>query len=131
LKHELIPIRIETDIVVVRQAVRRLAVEQGFSLVEQTKLITAASEIARNTLDYGGGGEAVLEAGPDGARKMVRVTFTDHGPGIADVEQAMRDGFTTRGGLGHGLGGAKRLVDHFTIISQPGLGTTVVIARWR
>lgn len=131
LKHELLPIRTETDIVLVRQAVRRYAIEQGFSLVEQTKLVTAASEIGRNTLDYGGGGEARLEIHAEGGRKGVRVVFEDRGPGIPDIGQALRDGFTTGGGLGHGLGGAKRLVDQFEIHSVVGHGTRVSITRWK
>ncbi|MBA3686623.1 MAG: anti-sigma regulatory factor [Planctomycetes bacterium] len=130
-KRDLLPIRAETDIVMVRQAVRKACIEQGFSLVEQTKFVTAASEIARNTLEYGGGGEAALETHIEGVRKGVRIVFTDQGPGIADLEQAMRDGFTTGGGMGHGLGGAKRLVEHFEITSTPGVGTTVAIARWK
>jgi serine/threonine-protein kinase RsbT len=131
LKREAIAIRTETDIVLVRQAVRKLCIEQGFSLIEQTKFVTAASEIARNTLEYGGGGEATLETHQEGASKGVRVVFTDTGPGIPDIEAAMRDGFTTGGGLGHGLGGARRLVERFDISSVPGSGTTVTIARWR
>ena len=131
LKRELLPIRTETDVVLVRQAMRRLCIEQGFSLVEQTKLVTAASEIARNTLEYGGGGETVLECHLDGARKGVRAVFTDQGPGIPDIAEALRDGFTTGGGMGHGLGGAKRLVEQFDIQSTVGKGTTVSIARWK
>jgi serine/threonine-protein kinase RsbT len=131
LKREAMGIRTETDIVLVRQAVRRHCIEQGFSLIDQTKLVTAASEIARNTLEYGGGGEAVLESLHDGQRKGVRVVFSDAGPGIADIAEAMRDGYTTGGGMGHGLGGAKRLVERFDIVSAVGKGTTVTIARWR
>jgi serine/threonine-protein kinase RsbT len=131
LTTERMAISAETDVVLVRQAVRRSALSQSFSLVEQTKLVTAASEIARNTLDYGGGGEALIECLLDPPRRGVRVTFTDQGPGIADIDQAMRDGFTTGGGLGHGLGGAKRLVEEFSIQSVVGSGTTVSIARWR
>jgi serine/threonine-protein kinase RsbT len=131
LKTETLAIRSETDVVLIRQAVRRLCIEQGFSLVEQTKFVTATSEIARNTLEYGGGGEAALETHLEGLRKGVRVVFVDQGPGIPDLEQAMRDGFSTGGGMGHGLGGAKRLVEHFQITSQVGAGTTVSIARWK
>jgi len=131
LRREVLPIRTETDVVLVRQAVRRLTIEQGFGLVDQTKLITAASEIARNALDYGGGGEAQLESHLEGGKKGVRLIFEDKGPGITDIAQAMTDGFTSGGGLGHGLGGAKRLVEHFEITSTPGVGTRVVLARWK
>jgi serine/threonine-protein kinase RsbT len=119
------------DIVVVRQAVRARAVENGFSLVEQTKLVTAASELARNALEHGGGGSVRLEVLNDGVRRGVRLTFEDRGPGIADIQQAMKDGFTTGGGLGLGLGGAKRLSNEFEIHSRPGEGTRVTISRWR
>jgi serine/threonine-protein kinase RsbT len=128
---ECLVIKTEIDVVLVRQAVRKAAIAQTFSLVEQTKLVTAASEIARNTLDYGGGGEAIIDTLSDGMRRGVRISFIDHGPGIPDIEQALRDGFTTGGGLGHGLGGAKRLVGSFDIVSQVGVGTTVTIARWK
>lgn len=130
-RSESLPILSEVDIVRVRQQVRAWAVTCRFSLVEQTKLVTAASELARNTLEYGKGGEALLEELDDGARCGIRVTFTDRGPGIADIELAMRDGFTTGGGMGHGLGGSKRLVDEFSIASKPGEGTRVTIGRWR
>lgn len=130
-KSEALPIRAEDDVVKVRQAVRRLAIEQGFGLVDQTKIVTAASEIARNTLDYGGGGDATLECHLDGLKKGLRLVFEDQGPGIADIPQAMRDGFTTGGGLGHGLGGAKRLVDTFEITSTPGVGTRIVLGKWK
>jgi serine/threonine-protein kinase RsbT len=119
------------DVVLVRQAVRQWASELGFSLVDQTKLVTAASEIARNAVTYGGGGIARLERIAEGGRQGLRVVFADNGPGIADVEQAMKDGFTTGGGLGLGLGGAKRLSDEFEIQSQPGQGTRVWFLRWR
>ena len=131
LKREVVPIRSETDVVLVRQAVRKLCIAQGFSLVEQTKMVTAASEIARNTLEYGGGGDATLEAHHESGRQGVRAVFVDHGPGIANIEDALRDGFSTGGGMGHGLGGAKRLVEHFEIQSTVGVGTTVAIARWK
>lgn len=130
-RSEVIPILTEVDIVRVRQQVRAWSIACGFSLVEQTKLVTATSELARNALEHGKGGEALLEELDDGARRGVRVTFTDHGPGIADIEQAMQDGFTTAGGMGHGLGGSKRLVDEFSISSRPGQGTRVSIGRWR
>ena len=119
------------DVVIVRQLVRSRAVEQGFGLVDQTKLVTAASELARNTLEHGGGGSVRLEVLNDGTRRGVRLTFEDEGPGIADISMAMKDGYTTGGGLGLGLGGAKRLSNEFEIFSQPGKGTRVTITRWR
>jgi serine/threonine-protein kinase RsbT len=125
------PLRTTQDIVLVRQAVRQRTLAQGFSLVDQTKLVTAASEIARNTVEYGGGGEARLESLEQGIRRGVRITFTDRGPGIADVQQALRDGFTTGNGLGLGLSGARRLCNEFEIESAPGKGTRVMIARWK
>jgi serine/threonine-protein kinase RsbT len=125
------PIRTSEDVVLVRQAVRARAVEAGFSLVDQTKLVTAASELARNALEHGGGGSMRLEVLNDGARRAVRLTFEDQGPGIADVEQAMKDGFSTGSGLGLGLGGAKRLANEFDIQSRPNEGTRVTITRWR
>jgi serine/threonine-protein kinase RsbT len=106
-------------------------VELGFSLVDQTKVVTAASELARNTILHGGGGQAVVEAVSDGIRRGIRLTFEDQGPGIANIEQAMKDGFTTAGGLGLGLSGAKRLSSEFSITSAPGRGTRVVITRWK
>lgn len=127
---EKLPVHASEDIVRVRQAVRAWAVQLGFNLVDQTKIVTAASELARNTVTYGGGGTAELESIVDGKRRGLRLTFTDQGPGIADVEQALKDGFTTGGGLGFGLGGAKRLSNEFEIRSQPGAGTTVRITRW-
>ena len=114
-----------------RQLVRERAVAQGFSLVDQTKIVTAASELARNTLDYGGGGEVQLEILANGARSGVRLTFIDNGPGIPDIETALRDGFTSGRGLGLGLGGAKRLSSEFAIDSKPGAGTRVTITRWK
>ena len=114
-----------------RQLVRERAIAQGFSLVEQTKIVTAASELARNTLDYGGGGEAQVEVLVNGLRAGLRLTFVDQGPGIADIEQALRDGYTSGHGLGLGLGGAKRLSNEFEIDSRPGVGTRVMITRWR
>ena len=113
-----------------RQAVRRWAIELRFSLVDQTKVVTAASELARNALDSGKGGTVLLQVVSNGARRGLRLTFEDKGPGIADVEQALRDGFTTGGGLGLGLGGARRLSNEFAIHSQPGVGTRVSITRW-
>jgi serine/threonine-protein kinase RsbT len=119
------------EVVSVRHVVRKWAVELGFSLVDQTKIVTAASELARNMVDYGGGGVVRLEALEDGARKGLRLTFADEGPGIADVQQALRDGFTSGSGMGLGLGGAKRLSNEFAIDSKPGEGTRVTITRWR
>ncbi|MFI6039437.1 anti-sigma regulatory factor [Streptomyces sp. NPDC051315] len=118
------------DLVWVRQHVRQAAAALGFGLVDQTKLVTAASELARNTLVYGGGGEMETAAVSDGRNKGIRLTFTDHGPGITDIEQALSDGFTSGGGLGMGLGGARRLVHDFAIDSTPGAGTTVTVTSW-
>jgi serine/threonine-protein kinase RsbT len=131
LRDEVREIRSSQDVVGVRQMVREWAVYAGFSLVDQTKIVTAASELARNTLTHGGGGSMRVEALNDGNRRGVRVVFEDQGPGIPDVEQALRDGFTTGGGLGLGLGGAKRLCHDFEIRSDPGRGTRVAITRWR
>ncbi len=119
------------DVVRMRSAVRQAAIAQGLSLVDQTKIVTAASELARNALDYGGGGAVDIELVQNGVRPGVRLTFVDRGPGIADIEQALKDGYTTGGGLGLGLGGAKRLSNEFSIVSQPGAGTRIVIVRWR
>ncbi|HLV67507.1 MAG TPA: anti-sigma regulatory factor [Polyangiaceae bacterium] len=124
-------LRAEDEIVKVRHLVRQWASELGFGLVDQTKLVTAASELSRNTLVHGGGGTVELEALEEGLRRGLRLTFTDFGPGIADIELALRDGYTTGSGLGLGLGGAKRLVNEFSITSRPGEGTRVVMARWK
>jgi serine/threonine-protein kinase RsbT len=126
-----LPVVSDGDVVTVRQRVRALAVEYGFSLVDQTKIVTAASELARNTVVHGGGGIVEIDALVDGARRGIRLTFRDHGPGIPDLAAAMRDGFTTGGGLGLGLGGARRLCNDFDIQSTPGDGTVVRITRWR
>jgi serine/threonine-protein kinase RsbT len=125
------PVRGTEDVVVVRQMVRRMAIESGFSLVDQTKIVTAASEIARNTVIYGGGGAATADCLERDARKGVRLTFADEGPGIFDIEMALKDGYTTGGGLGLGLSGAKRLSSEFEITSTPGKGTRVVLTRWK
>jgi serine/threonine-protein kinase RsbT len=130
-KDESRPLRAEDDVVRARQAVRSWAVEMGFSLVDQTKLVTAASELARNTVVYGGGGTLRMEALEDGARKGLRLVFADEGPGIPDLEKALRDGYTTGGGLGLGLGGARRLVNEFAIESQAGAGTRVTVVKWK
>jgi serine/threonine-protein kinase RsbT len=130
-KNEHLAIRAGDDVVRARQAVRALALQAGFSLVDQTKIITAASEIARNTLDYGGGGELTLELLRDGARRGLRLTFTDQGPGISDIDLALKDGYSTGTGLGLGLSGARRLSNEFTIDSKPGAGTKITLARWK
>jgi serine/threonine-protein kinase RsbT len=125
------PIAVPDDIVRVRQIVRQWAVELGFSLVDQTKIVTAASELARNTLIYGNGGEARVEMLADGLRSGLKVIFEDRGPGIADLDLAMKDGYTTGGGLGLGLSGAKRLSNEFELRSVQGEGTRVAITRWK
>ncbi|HEV3051598.1 MAG TPA: anti-sigma regulatory factor [Longimicrobium sp.] len=130
-KDESRPLRAEDDVVRARQAVRSWAVEMGFSLIDQTKLVTAASELARNTVVYGGGGTLRMEALEDGARTGLRLVFADEGPGIPDIDTALRDGYTTGGGLGLGLGGARRLVSEFAIDSTPGQGTRVTVVKWK
>jgi serine/threonine-protein kinase RsbT len=125
------PVTTSDDVVRVRQAVRTHAVKAGFSLVDQTKIITAASEIARNTVDYGGGGTLLIELLRENARRGVKLTFSDQGPGIPDLERALTDGYTTGNGLGLGLSGAKRLCNEFAVKSTPGSGTIVTLARWR
>jgi serine/threonine-protein kinase RsbT len=125
------PLRTDEDVVRLRKAVRELAVEIGLSLVDQTKAITAASELGRNTLRYAGSGEVRVELLTNGLARGLRVTFTDNGPGIPDLQLALTDGYTTGGGLGLGLGGAKRLVDDFSVDSRVGEGTTVVITKWK
>jgi serine/threonine-protein kinase RsbT len=126
-----LPLTSQDDVVTVRQAVRARAVELGLSLIDQTKVVTAASELARNTVIHGGGGVARIETATDIGKRGLRLTFEDHGRGIRDVEQAMKDGFTSGGGLGLGLGGAQRLSNEFEIHSTPGEGTRVVIVRWK
>jgi serine/threonine-protein kinase RsbT len=121
----------QDDVVLVRQAVRTAAVEIGLSLVDQTKIVTAASELARNTVVHGGGGGARIEIVHDTNKKGLRLTFEDHGPGIGNIDMALKDGFTTGSGLGLGLGGAKRLSNEFHIESKPGVGTRVTITRWK
>src|SRR6516164_6634729 len=130
-KDETVAVSSSDDVVRVRQAVRARAVEAGFGIVDQTKLITAASEIARNTVVYGGGGTLRIEIVREGTRRGVQLTFSDKGPGIADIATAIADGYTTGGGLGLGLSGAKRLSNEFSIESSPGEGTTVTLARWK
>jgi serine/threonine-protein kinase RsbT len=126
-----LPLTASEHIVVVRQDVRRRAIELGFSLVDQTKIVTAASELARNAIQHGGGGRVVVEIVSDGTRRGLRLAFEDQGPGIADIQLAMKDGYSTAGGLGLGLSGAKRLSNEFAISSTPGGGTRVVITRWK
>lgn len=128
---EILNITSSADIVRVRQAVRQMAVDMKFSLVDQTKIVTAASELARNTLDYGGGGTVQLEALEAFKRNGLRLIFIDKGPGIPDLELALKDGFTTGGGLGLGLGGTKRLMNEFEIVSRLGEGTWVTIIKWK
>jgi serine/threonine-protein kinase RsbT len=128
---ETLPLRSSEDVVIVRQRVRALAAREGLKLIDQTKIVTAASELARNTVIYGGGGTATLEVVDSGAKHGLRLTFEDRGPGIADLGLAMKDGYTTGGGLGLGLSGSKRLSDEFEIESKPGEGTRVSITRWR
>jgi serine/threonine-protein kinase RsbT len=124
-------VRASDDVVRVRQEVRARAVSLSFSLVGQTKIVTAASELARNTLNYGGGGEVHIETLRNGTACGLRLTFEDRGPGIANIEEALSDGFTTGNGLGIGLGGARRLSDEFDIHSVVGQGTRIIIARWK
>jgi serine/threonine-protein kinase RsbT len=125
------PVQTAEDVVRVRRAVRAKSVLAGFSLVDQTKIVTAASEIARNTLDHGGGGTLLMELLREGARRGLRLTFADHGPGIVDIRLAMTDGYTSGSGLGLGLSGAKRLSNEFDVKSTVGQGTVVTLARWR
>lgn len=130
VKTETYAVRSDADVVQVRQAVRSWSAELRFTLVDQTKMVTAASELARNAVVYGGGGTARLELLDDGARRGLRVVFEDQGPGIPDIDLALRDGFTSGNGLGLGLGGARRLVNDFDVRSTPGEGTSVTITRW-
>jgi len=127
---ENVPIKSEPDVVAVRRRVREVSAQLGLSLVDQTKIITAASELARNTIIYGGGGTMLVQT-LNGPRVGLRLTFEDHGPGIPDIELALRDGFTTGSGLGLGLGGSRRLVNEFDIVSRPGEGTRITITRWK
>ncbi len=131
LKDETVEVRSDADIVRTRQIVREWARQHGFSLVNQTKIVTAASELARNTVHYGGGGTLRLEVLNNGARVGLQLTFEDGGPGIPDIARAMQDGYTTGRGLGLGLGGAKRLTNEFDIVSHPGKGTRVRIVQWQ
>jgi len=128
---ETLAVRSSSDIVLVRQMIRAWAIQIGFNLVEQTKIVTAASELARNTIDYGGGGTARVQSVRHGTRSGLRLTFEDKGPGIPDVNLALKDGYTTGNGLGLGLSGARRLSNEFEIESRPGEGTRVTITRWK
>ncbi len=130
-KREVLPLKSSNDVVMARQKVRQWAIELRFSLVDQTKLVTAASELARNTLNYGLGGEMTIEVITAGVRSGLRLTFEDHGPGIPDIEQALKDGFTSGSGMGLGLGGSRRLVNEFEIESEVGKGTRVTVVRWK
>jgi len=130
LRSETLPLRVEADILLVRQLVRERAAELGFGALDLTKLLTAASELGRNTLIHGQGGTVVLETLVKNGRRGLRLTFEDKGPGIADLKQAMTSGFSTKGGLGLGLGGSKRLVDEFEVVSGVGEGTRVTVTRW-
>ncbi|MEU1731246.1 anti-sigma regulatory factor [Streptosporangium sp. NPDC020145] len=125
-----LPVNGNSDVVLVRQHVRTVAVDVGLSLVDQTKVVTAASELARNALVYAGGGQVRVEIVHNGLRKGLRLTFSDEGPGIPDIEQALTDGWTTGGGLGLGLGGSRRLVDEFDLKSAPGEGTLITVTKW-
>ena len=131
LKHEIVPIRTSSDVVLARQKVREWALELKFSIVDQTKIVTAASELARNTLEHGKGGKISLETVEDISRMGLKLVFEDEGPGIHDVAAALRDGFTTGSGMGLGLGGSKRLVNDFSIESEVGKGTRVTVVRWK
>lgn len=128
---ETLLVRTSDDIVNVRQTVRKVAIDHGFNLVDQTKIITAASELARNTIVYGGGGMLRIEILNSGSRDGIKLTFEDHGPGIANIEQALTDGYTSGQGLGMGLGGARRLSNEFEIESIVGQGTKVAITKWK
>jgi serine/threonine-protein kinase RsbT len=125
------PLKTSNDVVLARQKVRQWAVELRFGLVDQTKLVTAASELARNAFDHGKGGDMTIEVLNEGAKAGLRLIFQDQGPGIPDIEQALKDGFTTGSGMGLGLGGSKRLVNEFSIESKVGKGTRITVARWK
>lgn len=130
LKSESLPVRTPEDVVLVRTSVRKMAADLKFGIVDQTKVVTAASEIARNTLDYGRGGDLRMEALDNGLKRGLRLIFADRGPGIGDIDQALSDGFTTGNGMGLGLGGTRRLMDEFEIVSRLNEGTIVTITKW-
>jgi len=129
-KREVLPIRDQSDVVRVRHSVRVLAIELGFKVVDQTKIVTAASELGRNTLVHGRGGDCTLEVLEQDGRRGLKLTFQDNGPGIADIQLALKDGYTSGDGMGLGLGGARRLMSEFDIESAPGKGTRVSVIRW-
>ena len=131
LKREKVPLKSSTDVVLARQLVRRWATDLRFSLVDQTKLVTAASELARNALDHGKGGQMTIEMVNGASRNGLKLVFEDNGPGIPDIEMALKDGFTTGAGMGLGLGGSKRLVNEFSIESEVGKGTKITVVRWK
>ncbi len=131
LKRESVPLKNSNDVVLARQKVRQWAVELRFGLVDQTKLVTAASELARNALDHGKGGQMTIEVLNEGAKAGLRLLFEDQGPGIPDIDLALKDGFTSGTGMGLGLGGSKRLVHDFRIESEVGKGTRIIVVRWR
>jgi serine/threonine-protein kinase RsbT len=131
VKREQLPLQTSSDVVVARQKVRQWAIELRFSLVDQTKLVTAASELARNALDHGQGGQMTIEVVNGAVRNGIKLVFEDHGPGIPDIEMALKDGFTTGSGMGLGLGGSKRLVNDFSIESEAGKGTKITVTRWK
>lgn len=126
-----VPLGGDEDVVRLRKTVRECLISVGFSLIEQTKMVTAASELARNTVSYGGGGEAHVAKVSSSGRSGVRLSFIDKGPGIVDIGLALTDGYTTGGGMGLGLSGAKRLSDDFDLLTEPGKGTTVIITKWK
>ncbi len=130
-RREQLPLQSSNDVVAARQKVRQWATELRFSLVDQTKLVTAASELARNTLDHGRGGQMTIEIVDGMARNGLKLTFEDKGPGIPDIDMALKDGFTTGSGMGLGLGGSKRLVNEFSIESELGKGTKITVVRWK
>lgn len=131
LKSETVPVKDPSDVVSLRQRVRAWTTELKFSLVDQTKMITASSELARNTAGHGGGGTCLMEIVSNGTRTGIRLTFEDHGPGIPDLDLALKDGYSTAGGMGLGLSGSKRLVNEFQIASKVGEGTRVTVVRWK
>jgi serine/threonine-protein kinase RsbT len=130
-KQETVPIASSSDVVLARQKVRQWALEMKFTLVDQTKLVTAASELARNALEHGKGGQMVIEQVENSVKNGLKLVFEDRGPGIPDIDTALRDGYTTGGGMGLGLGGSKRLVNDFHIESEPGKGTRITVVRWK
>jgi serine/threonine-protein kinase RsbT len=131
MKRDTLPLKTSNDVVLARQRVRQWSIELKFTLVDQTKLVTAASELARNALDHGKGGVMTIEQVGVGGRVGLKLIFEDQGPGIPDIEMALKDGFTTGNGMGLGLGGSKRLVNEFAVESTPGKGTRVMVIRWK